>query len=522
MDPEGRLQSHTAMGLSTHQFSNCLHQQQQYLEREQPPGFAALLQQPLLQPVYEAQQLQQLQQQGRAFAVAPVKGPNGEDRGLGFVALRDLPAGFVVYEDFPLLSLQHSVNKCLVKACCRCRAPLGDAVFQLLHFFSAVPESYRRMQSLLSINRDWLLRLQQEQQQQEVVPCPAGCGEAFCSVRCLDSDAIHRQLCVGRLSEEAPLVAFKRFALEHCENLLLAAAAIVSAAAAAAAQPGDMASNEAEVAAAALQLLRLLLQHQHGQWQEENEPTTRVRLMEEEMDEETEEETELSRKDIVERGSSLLLLGLQELSAAYVHLISPSLVSELLSLFEHCNSDLEVPNPLNAFFGFCLSGAKVGGAEELQLLLAEKEAALADLFGEEHEDDDANSNEGISQSLQTTHTEAAGEAQELRKLYVSKPLSLLCPPPIGRGRPFPAVKQTAFFCSIARINHSCAPNMEMECTHPPHGGKILLKLVRNVQQGEELCISYVKDLPLTQRQLRRQRLEEFGFECTCHYCASGL
>src|SRR5699024_7738485 len=160
-------------------------------------------------------------------------------------------------------------------------------------------ESYRRMQSLLSINRDWLLRLQQEQQQQEVVPCPASCGEAFCSVRCLDSDAIHRQLCVGRLSEEAPLVAFKRFALEHCKSLLLAAADIVSAAAAAAAQPGDMASNEAEVAAAALQLLRLLLQHQHGQWQEENEPTTRVRLMEEEMDEETEEETELSRKDIV-------------------------------------------------------------------------------------------------------------------------------------------------------------------------------------------------------------------------------
>ncbi|CDI73965.1 histone-lysine N-methyltransferase, putative [Eimeria praecox] len=440
-------------------------QQQLQLELKQPPGFAALLQQPLLQPVYDAQQLQKLQQQGRSFAVAP-----------------------------------------------------------LLHFFSAVPESHRYLQSV-SINRDLLLQLQQQQQhqQQEVVPCPAGCGEAFCSMLCLDSDIVHRQLCVGRLSEEAPLVAFKHFAVEHCENLLLAAAAIVSAAAAAGAAPRRVASNDTEAAAAALQLLQQLLQHQHGHWQEEEEATSRDRAMEEETYEETEGETELSRKDIVERGSSLLLLGLREISEVYVHLISPHLVSELLSLFEHCNSDLEVANPLNAFFGFCLSQVQITGTQELQLLLAEKEAALAALFGEQREDE-ANSDEDTDQSPQARHGEAAatGEVQALRKLYLNKPLAFLCPPPLGKGREFPAVKQTAFFCSVARINHSCTPNMEMECKHTSRGGQMMLKLIRDVQEGEELCVSYLKDLPLSDRQLRRQRLEEFGFECSCHYCASGL
>ncbi|CDJ35515.1 histone-lysine N-methyltransferase, putative [Eimeria mitis] len=513
------------MDVSTRHSSNLPQQKQQQLESEQPQGFAALLQQPLLQPVYEAQQLQQLQQQGRAFAVAPVRGRNGEDRGLGFVALRDLPAGFVVYEEPPLLSLQHTINKCLVKACCFCKAPLGDAVSQLLHFFSAVPESYGHLQSL-NINRHSLLQLQQQQQRQqhlEVVSCPAGCGEAFCSAQCLDGDVVHQQLCVGRLSEGAPLVIFKRFAVEHCENLLLAAAAIVSAAAAGAAatglaSPGGLVPNEAEAAAAALQLLRLLLQHHHGQWEEEEtETTTGDRLLEEETDEET-TETELSRRDIIERGSSLLLLGLREISEVYVHLISPSLVSELLSLFEHCNSDLEGPNPLNDFFGFCFSRAQGSDAGDLQALLAEKEAALVALFGEQQKE--ADSDEDVGHNPQATHAE--GEVRTLREVYLNKPLSFLCPPPVGKGREFPGVKQTAFFCSIARINHSCAPNMAIECTDSPRGGQMRLKLVRNVQQGEELCVSYIKDLPRTDRQLRRQRLEEFGFECSCHYCASGL
>lgn len=112
--------------------------------------------------------------------------------------------------------------------------------------------------------------------------------------------------------------------------------------------------------------------------------------------------------------------------------------------------------------------------------------------------------------------------QTLRKLYLSKPPYSLCPPPVGQGREFPPVKQTAFFCSIARVNHSCVPNMEVECTSTRPGGQMLLKLVRDVQQGEELCVSYLKNLPLTHRHLRRQRLEEFGFECNCAYCASGL
>lgn len=519
----------------------------QQQQQEQNLKFSVLLQQPALRPVLDEQQLQELHHQGRAFAVTRVRGCNGEDRGFGFVALRDLPAGFVVYAEAPLLFLQHSFNKCLVKACCCCGAPLGDPLSQLLHFFSAVPDSLHHLQAS-NINRDSLLQLQEQHEcqqrnvQKEMIPCPGGCGEAFCSAKCLQSDFIHHQLCVGRMNEGDALVAFKRFAVEHCENLLLVAAAIVSAATAAAAAcnstiaPG-LGVNDADVVTGAMQLLRLLLEHQHELWQEEKANTDfehRPPATEEETDDEATGERELSRAEIVERGAALLLLGLQEASGVYAHLVSPSLVSKLLSLFERCNSDLDTPNPLNSFFCFCSMLPSGKNSKDLRLLLVEKETVLAAVFGEQNEGDTYNDEEADRDTQNTSElsacaagapagAEAAGtQLHRLRQVYMQQQLSKLCPPPVGEGREFPAVKRTAFFCSVARVNHSCSPNMEIECAHTPSGSQMLLRTSRNVQQGEELCISYIKDLTFLERKARRQRLEEFGFDCSCAHCAQGL
>ncbi|CDJ67702.1 histone-lysine N-methyltransferase, putative [Eimeria necatrix] len=448
---------------------SCPQQQQQ----EQNLKFSVLLQQPALRPVLDEQQLQELHQQGRAFAVTRAS----------------------------------------------------------------------------NINRDWVLQLkeqhecQQQNVQKETIPCPGGCGEAFCSAKCLQSDFIHHQLCVGRMNEGDALVAFKRFAVEHCENLLLVAAAIVSAATAAAASCNStiaqgLGVNDADIVTGAMQLLRLLLEHQHELWQEEEKANTdlehRPPATEEEIDDEATGERELSRAEIVERGAKLLLLGLQEASGVYAHLVSPSLVSKLLSLFEHCNSDLDTPNPLNSFFGFCSMLPSAKNSEDLRLLLVEKETVLAALFGEQNEGDTYNDEESDRDTQNTSElsacaagapagAEAAGmQLHRLRQVYMQQQLSKLCPPPVGEGREFPAVKRTAFFCSVARVNHSCSPNMEMECAHTPSGSQMLLRTSRNVQQGEELCTSYIKDLTFLERKARRQRLEEFGFDCSCAHCAQGL
>ncbi|XP_026193934.1 uncharacterized protein LOC34619052 [Cyclospora cayetanensis] len=482
----------------------------------QQPQFAALLQQQLLQPVYNEQQLQELKQQGRAFAVAPVRGPAGINRGLGFVALRSLPEGFMVYEEAPLLSLQHTVNKCLVKACCCCGEPLGGPLFQLSHFFSASPESAQHLKAL-NINVDHLMP---EHQPQEIVPCPGGCGEAFCSSGCLQRDTVHQQLCVGPLDEGAPLVAFKRFAIEHCENLLLVAAAIAAAATAAASVVGG--SGEATTAAAK-QLLSLLLQHEHGLWEE----TERTEDESPGTDSEAEEENELDRREIVTRGTELLLLGLREKSEVYNHLVSASLVSRLLSVFEHCNTDLHQANPLNAFVSRCLLNPMSGGSEALRHLLAEKEAVLFLLFGS------SDRNEGEDTDFRGPG-EGVPSLHAIRNYYASKPLPELAPPledpmvptegdlpksPQNTGRAFPPMKGTAFYCSMARINHCCNPNMRIEVGAR---GCLRLRLIRGVGCGEELCVSYLEGVRGMEREERRQRLKAFGFDCSCHHCTSGL
>ncbi|OEH80224.1 hypothetical protein cyc_02159 [Cyclospora cayetanensis] len=357
----------------------------------QQPQFAALLQQQLLQPVYNEQQLQELKQQGRAFAVAPVRGPAGINRGLGFVALRSLPEGFMVYEEAPLLSLQHTVNN----------------------------------------------------------------GEA--------------------------------------------------------------------TTAAAKQLLSLLLQHEHGLWEE----TERTEDESPGTDSEAEEENELDRREIVTRGTELLLLGLREKSEVYNHLVSASLVSRLLSVFEHCNTDLHQANPLNAFVSRCLLNPMSGGSEALRHLLAEKEAVLFLLFGS------SDRNEGEDTDFRGPG-EGVPSLHAIRNYYASKPLPELAPPledpmvptegdlpksPQNTGRAFPPMKGTAFYCSMARINHCCNPNMRIEVGAR---GCLRLRLIRGVGCGEELCVSYLEGVRGMEREERRQRLKAFGFDCSCHHCTSGL
>ncbi|KAL8272740.1 hypothetical protein Esti_003290 [Eimeria stiedai] len=440
-------------------------------------GFAALLQQPLLQPVSDQQQLKQLQQQGRAFAVTPVKGLECT-RGLGFVALQRLPRGFVVYEDEPVVWLQHGLSKGLIRACCCCGGPLGGPLSQLSHFFSALPGSKQFLEAQ-GLDQQVLLQLHehqqqlQRQQQREVVLCPGGCGEAYCSKACLSADSIHPLLCVGPLGEGAPLVAFKRLAVESCENLLLVAAVVVAAATAAA----TVAASAEETAAAANELLLLLLQHVHGSWEAEGEEAAA----------EKEEASDLSaaaqRKEFVVKAAELLLLSLQPRSEVYRHLITPALVSHLLSLFERNNLDISIPSPLNTAFTAFLNRSNSSSSSSmerevqrtLKALLVEKEVVLFSLFGaegEEAQEEDA--------SLSSASEEEAAAAA--RKRFAAKrPEELLFE---GGGRAFPGVMGSGFFCSVARINHACSPNLAVEDTSAP-----------------------------------RDTASAFGFQCNCDACA---
>jgi len=101
----------------------------------------------------------------------------------------------------------------------------------------------------------------------------------------------------------------------------------------------------------------------------------------------------------------------------------------------------------------------------------------------------------------------------------------------GEGSPLVAVFRTnciqadcgasaALFPSIARINHSCAPNVVwgQRTGHP------LVKEVRasrRILEGEEICSNYLDDPETTycSRSSRQESLQKWGFRCSCSTCS---
>merc|ERR1719277_1750934 len=56
--------------------------------------------------------------------------------------------------------------------------------------------------------------------------------------------------------------------------------------------------------------------------------------------------------------------------------------------------------------------------------------------------------------------------------------------------PWPAMHGTALFASVARINHSCAPNLKIE--FPANSARLTATALNQVTPGDELCISYIR------------------------------
>lgn len=66
---------------------------------------------------------------------------------------------------------------------------------------------------------------------------------------------------------------------------------------------------------------------------------------------------------------------------------------------------------------------------------------------------------------------------------------------------------------LAFINHSCEPN----CVAVFNGPTCQIRSIRNVEKGEELCISYTELMrPHTIRQKELQ--EQYYFDCACSSC----
>ena len=73
----------------------------------------------------------------------------------------------------------------------------------------------------------------------------------------------------------------------------------------------------------------------------------------------------------------------------------------------------------------------------------------------------------------------------------------------------------AIFPLVARLNHACRPNAQHAWNEAR--GVEVVHAVRDIQEGEELTLSYLAGGPSTERQGRLK--EYFGFDCTCEACS---
>eukprot|EP00884_Botryococcus_braunii_P001973 jgi/Botrbrau1/11777/Bobra.0195s0101.1 len=78
---------------------------------------------------------------------------------------------------------------------------------------------------------------------------------------------------------------------------------------------------------------------------------------------------------------------------------------------------------------------------------------------------------------------------------------------------------TAVYLLASFFNHSCTPNLA--CTFPGNNGVAVFTAARDIQQGEELTITYINnELPVGLRQ--EQLWWAYGFRCSCPLCCEEL
>ncbi|KAK5816048.1 hypothetical protein F5H01DRAFT_413485 [Linnemannia elongata] len=67
--------------------------------------------------------------------------------------------------------------------------------------------------------------------------------------------------------------------------------------------------------------------------------------------------------------------------------------------------------------------------------------------------------------------------------------------------------------SMPFMNHSCLPN----CVYTFKGSRVECRVIRNIQPGEELTISYIDQIGTTQER-QKQLKEQYHFTCDCPLC----
>jgi hypothetical protein len=85
--------------------------------------------------------------------------------------------------------------------------------------------------------------------------------------------------------------------------------------------------------------------------------------------------------------------------------------------------------------------------------------------------------------------------------------------------PLPVAVGSGHYPTIARMNHSCDPNVEWKFVNGT--AEVELVALRPISQGEELFISYI-DQTMDVSHRREKLRSLYGFLCECWRCITEL
>lgn len=74
------------------------------------------------------------------------------------------------------------------------------------------------------------------------------------------------------------------------------------------------------------------------------------------------------------------------------------------------------------------------------------------------------------------------------------------------------------FLTCSRMNHSCAPRVEMSSDD---GEETEVRVIGDIKAGQEITVSYLRTSSLLTKQERTAQLQHWGFVCTCRLCRMG-
>jgi len=448
--------------------------------------------------------------------VVPV--PN---KGYGMFTDMAYEAGKQVFMDEPVFLMQHTGNRRVVAACAHCCAFIGSLQHQLDVIFSESRFASIRSE-FCGLCQQWQTdpffhEVASALASNSVVRCVQGCGEVYCSEACRAAHFAHSHnlLCTGPIDrEDHPLLRFKYHSLEHADTLLLAAQVLAHLINRAKASGGgvDVTRN----------LMSELLRFCHAPFRDAcRAPPGRGK-----------DADFFQHTDCLINEAAALLKAALEIHApsetAALFEAGPAFFSEVLGLFEYNNIDVEVASPMGRIFlaraqallSISQTPAATAELALLERLFREKEWVMKCVWGEEttgiYGDD-------VGPEAADFDMAMGGDVEDIEKFDAQVATTAMEKARIEVGKmtfeqliqaPWPSLHGTALFASVARINHSCAPNLKVE--FPMNSARLSAIALAPISPGSELCISYIGQGESV--KVRRTKLLEYGFVCNCERC----